>query len=127
MDGFDSGVGYDPGYSSFEATQGHPGFTESTWVEDPLAYALPPVVDAPIFDASASNAAVGFAMNEAARAAYYDAQAFCETHGLPATQRDDGWLAVDPAVLAGLTRDQRVDYYYAQNLYELEMHGRIVS
>ncbi len=35
--------------------------------DDPMAYALPAVVDAYAFDPSAPNAAVGYAMNEVAR------------------------------------------------------------
>ena len=69
---FDEFNNYQPDYCSAPAFEPGPTFdpfelTCDQALDDPMAYALPAVVDSFAFDTSAPNAAVGFAMNEIAR------------------------------------------------------------
>lgn len=131
MDGFDtfsSSGCYDQGYSTYEAPPVDYGFHEVPFVEDdPMAYALPAVVDAFAFDMSAPNAVVGFAMNEVARAqqfAHEQAQAYaaealelCLRYDRPVTYRADGWPDLTSQQMVGMTRGDVFNYCLARHRY----------
>lgn len=97
--------------------------------DDPMAYVVPAVPDAIAFDAAAPNAAVGFAMNEVARAqAFADEGARrVEACALPYTVRADGWHDVANADLLGHTVAEVRAYYRAKFEFELATYGRIIS
>ena len=130
MDGFDtfSSGCYDPGYSTYEAPPVDYGFHEVSFVEDdPMACALPAVVDAFAFDMSAPNGAVGFAMNEVARAqqfAYEQAQAYaaealelCQRYDRQVVYRADGWPDLTSEQMVGMTRGEVYAYCLARHRY----------
>lgn len=97
--------------------------------DDPMAYVVPAVPDAIAFDAAAPNAAVGFAMNEVARAQAMveDAVRLADSYAMPYTVRSDGWPEVANADLLGHTVAEVRAYYRAKFEYEIATYGRIVS
>lgn len=122
---FDYGSPFD--YSThFDCTPCH--------YDDPMAYVVPAVPDAIAFDASAPNAAVGFAMNEVARAnemvqrAMLDeGRLIAESYAMPYACREDGWPEVAAQNLLGHTVAEVTAYYRAKFDFEMARYGRIIS
>lgn len=96
---------------------------------DPLADMLPPVVDAFIFDPTAINAGVGYAMNELSRMNQLSADGLeamqdqlewlfgiCGSYGL-AVQMRNGFPCLPQESLDLLVSFERDNYYTAQHDY----------
>jgi hypothetical protein len=102
--------------------------------EDPMAYVVPAVPDAIAFDSSASNAAVGFALNEVSRASDMvqrsmldEGRLIAESYSMPYTVREDGWPDVATANLLGHTVAEVSAYYRAKFDFEVARYGRVIS
>lgn len=118
-----------PAYDYAPAWEAPPVWEPEALIDDydPLAHALPPLVDAFAFDMSAPDAAVGFAMNEAARAQQFaleQAQAYatealelCQRYDRDITYRADGWPDLTSAQMVGMTRGEVFAYCLARHRY----------
>ncbi len=129
---------FDDSFNSFDYAASYDYGSPCTYTpfehEDPMAYVVPAVPDAIAFDASASNAAVGFAMNEVARANEMaqrsmldEGRLIAESYSMPYTYREDGWPDVAAANLLGHTVAEVSAYYRAKFDFELARYGRIIS
>lgn len=119
-----------PAFEPFELTfdqPENPAFEQPHY--DPLADIYPPVVDAFIFDPTAVNAGVGYAMNELARADQLSADGLeamqnrlewlfgiCSDYGL-AVQMRHGFPCLPQDSLDQLISFERDEYYRAQREY----------
>lgn len=122
---FETPPAFDPFELTFDAPE-LPAFDQPHY--DPIAD-MYPVVDAFIFDQTAINAGVGYAMNELARMNQLSADSLqdmqsrlewlfgiCGSYGL-AVQMRHGFPCLTPASLDLLVSFERDDYYSAQRDY----------